>query len=78
MCVFNLLSPGRRVCYYESVIFKYFYCIFCASYKIVVKWIPQNSINDKGIGSGNGWEPSSNKSLAEPVLTKIADIIWRH
>ena len=73
MCVFNLLSPGRRGCYYESVIFKYFYCIFCASYKIVVKWIPQNSINDKGIGSGNG-----NKSLAEPVLTKIADIIRRH
>ena len=30
------------------------------------------------IGSGNGLVPSGNKTLPEPVLTKISDAIWRY
>ena len=30
------------------------------------------------IGSGNGLVYSGNKALAEPVLTMLYDVIWRH
>ena len=30
------------------------------------------------IGSGNGLEPSGNKPLPEPMLTKFYDTIWQN
>ena len=35
-------------------------------------------IDEVNIGSGNGFVPSGNKPLPEPVLTQIYFAIWRH
>ena len=41
-------------------------------YEIVLKWMSQNTFNDKvNIGSGNGLVPSGKKPLPEPILTQI-------
>ena len=46
---FYSVSRSRYGCYFVSVIFKFvlWIDILSASYKIVVRWMPQNFINDK-------------------------------
>ena len=63
-CLFNSLVPGRCG---SNPKFPNSYQGYI-SCEIVIWWMPQ----DLNIGSANGWVPSDNKPLPEPVLTEIS------